>query len=146
MKGCRFLPRPVRNTYSWTTPTTNRRALKEPSMSSLLLLRDKSHQKELWTGLKMNDLQVISTDHCPFCFKEQKELGRNDFSKIPIGEPGRESHDLCIQRWGVAGKFPKPLRRTDLYQPSQDFAYFRERDNCHRLRCRFGNFLIQTRN
>jgi dihydropyrimidinase len=36
-----------------------------------------------------NDLQVISTDHCPFCMKEQKELGRDDFSKIPNGAPGR---------------------------------------------------------
>src|ERR1700733_8428581 len=50
-------------------------------------LRDKFNQKELWTGIRMNDLQVISTDHCPFCFKEQKELGRNDFTKIPNGGP-----------------------------------------------------------
>ena len=38
-------------------------------------LRDKWHQDELWKGLRMDDLQVVSTDHCPFCFKEQKELG-----------------------------------------------------------------------
>src|SRR5919204_52806 len=48
-------------------------------------LRDKSHQEQLWKGLRGNDLQVISTDHCPFCFKEQKELGRDDFSKITNG-------------------------------------------------------------
>ena len=46
-------------------------------------LREKSNQAELWKGLKMDDLQVISTDHCPFCMKEQKELGRDDFTKIP---------------------------------------------------------------
>jgi len=64
-------------------------------------LRDKSHQKELWTGLKMNDLQVISTDHCPFCFKEQKELGKNDFSKIPNGGPGVENRMSLVYNGGV---------------------------------------------
>src|SRR6476620_12085469 len=44
-------------------------------------LREKAKQAELWRGLAFNDLQCISTDHCPFCMKEQKELGRNDFSK-----------------------------------------------------------------
>src|ERR1700704_5977318 len=53
-------------------------------------LRDKSNQAELWKGLKMDDLQVISTDHCPFCMKEQKELGLGDFTKIPNGAPGVE--------------------------------------------------------
>src|SRR6266511_3353277 len=53
-------------------------------------LREKSNQTELWNGLKMDDLQVISTDHCPFCMKEQKELGKNDFTKIPNGAPGVE--------------------------------------------------------
>src|SRR5205823_13552867 len=42
-------------------------------------LRDKMNQELLWKGLRGNDLQVISTDHCPFCMKEQKELGRDDF-------------------------------------------------------------------
>ncbi len=53
-------------------------------------LRDKANQAELWKGLKTDDLQVISTDHCPFCMKEQKELGKDDFSKIPNGAPGVE--------------------------------------------------------
>jgi dihydropyrimidinase len=53
-------------------------------------LREKWNQAELWKGLKTDDLQVISTDHCPFCMKEQKELGRDDFSKIPNGAPGVE--------------------------------------------------------
>src|SRR5579864_8231106 len=46
-------------------------------------LREKWHQEKLWNGLKQDHLQVVSTDHCPFCFKEQKELGRDDFTKIP---------------------------------------------------------------
>jgi dihydropyrimidinase len=65
-------------------------------------LRDKSNQEKLWKGLRMNDLQVISTDHCPFCFKEQKELGRDDFSKIPNGGPGVEHRMSLVFDGGVA--------------------------------------------
>src|SRR5467141_1455733 len=64
-------------------------------------LRDKSNQAELWKGLRMDDLQVISTDHCPFCMKEQKELGRDDFSKIPNGAPGVEHRVPLIYKGGV---------------------------------------------
>src|SRR5918993_4921178 len=64
-------------------------------------LRDKSNQAELWKGLKMDDLQVISTDHCPFCMKEQKELGKDDFSKIPNGAPGVENRMSLIYNGGV---------------------------------------------
>lgn len=64
-------------------------------------LRAKWNQNELWTGLRMNDLQCVSTDHCPFCFKEQKELGRNDFSKIPNGGPGVEHRMSLIYNGGV---------------------------------------------
>jgi dihydropyrimidinase len=64
-------------------------------------LREKSNQAELWKGLKTDDLQVISTDHCPFCMKEQKELGRDDFSKIPNGAPGVEHRMSLIYDGGV---------------------------------------------
>lgn len=64
-------------------------------------LRGKENQEKLWQGLKFNDLQVISTDHCPFCFKEQKELGRDDFSKIPNGGPGVENRMSLIFNGGV---------------------------------------------
>jgi dihydropyrimidinase len=64
-------------------------------------LREKWHQDELWKGLRMDDLQVVSTDHCPFCFKEQKELGRDDFSKIPNGGPGVENRLSLIYNGGV---------------------------------------------
>jgi len=61
-------------------------------------LRPKQHQAALWRGLRTNDLQVVSTDHCPFCFVGQKELGRGDFSKIPNGLPGVENRmDLLHQ-------------------------------------------------
>jgi dihydropyrimidinase len=61
-------------------------------------LRPAEHQAALWQGLRTNDLSVVSTDHCPFCFKEQKELGLGDFSKIPNGLPGVETRmDLLHQ-------------------------------------------------
>jgi dihydropyrimidinase len=65
-------------------------------------IREKWNQEKLWRGLKFNDLQVVSTDHCPFCFKEQKELGRDDFSKIPNGGPGVEHRMSLIYNGGVA--------------------------------------------
>jgi dihydropyrimidinase len=61
-------------------------------------LRPREHQAALWRGLRTNDLSVVSTDHCPFCFSGQKEMGRGDFSKIPNGMPGVESRmDLLHQ-------------------------------------------------
>ena len=66
-------------------------------------LREKWHQEKLWNGLKQDHLQVVSTDHCPFCFKEQKELGRDDFTKIPNGGPGIEHRMSLIYSGGVAG-------------------------------------------
>jgi dihydropyrimidinase len=65
-------------------------------------IREKWNQEKLWRGLQFNDLQVVSTDHCPFCFKEQKELGRDDFSKIPNGGPGVEERMSLIYNGGVA--------------------------------------------
>lgn len=66
-------------------------------------LRDKSHQEALWKGLAGNDLQVVSTDHCPFCMKE-KELGKDDFSKIPNGAPGIETRMSLLYGGVLAGK------------------------------------------
>jgi dihydropyrimidinase len=71
-------------------------------------LRPKWHQDELWKGLAADDLQVVSTDHCPFCMKEgyaglpmQKELGIGDFSKIPNGAPGVETRLMLLYDGGV---------------------------------------------
>jgi dihydropyrimidinase len=66
-------------------------------------LREKWNQDKLWAGLRTDDLQVISTDHCPFCFKEQKELGLNDFTRIPNGGPGVEHRMSLIYNGGVVG-------------------------------------------
>jgi dihydropyrimidinase len=69
-------------------------------------LREKWHQEKLWQGLAKDDLQVVSTDHCPFCMKEQKELGKDDFTKIPNGGPGIEHRLSLVYSGGVhGGKF-----------------------------------------
>jgi dihydropyrimidinase len=64
-------------------------------------LRPKETQDRLWRGLTGGDLQAISTDHCPFCMKEQKELGKGDFSKIPNGAPGIETRMSLVFDGGV---------------------------------------------
>ena len=64
-------------------------------------LRDKWNQDELWQGLQFRDLETIATDHCPFCFKEQKELGLETFTKIPNGAPGVENRMSLIYNGGV---------------------------------------------
>ncbi|MGZ5888629.1 MAG: dihydropyrimidinase, partial [Ramlibacter sp.] len=67
-------------------------------------LRPKEHQPSLWRGLRTNDLCVVSTDHCPFCFAEQKEMGRGDFAKIPNGMPGVEHRMDLLHQGVVAGE------------------------------------------
>src|SRR5947208_2918825 len=64
-------------------------------------LRPKAAQDQVWRGLAFNDLQAVSTDHCPFCMKEQKELGVADFSKIPNGAPGIETRMSLVYDGGV---------------------------------------------
>ncbi|MGJ3253087.1 MAG: dihydropyrimidinase [Elainellaceae cyanobacterium] len=73
-------------------------------------LRDHSCQHALWRGLKFDDLQIVSTDHCPFCFNENlmgilksKQYGKDDFSKIPNGAPGVEFRIPLLYDGGVVG-------------------------------------------
>ncbi|MFQ5694789.1 MAG: dihydropyrimidinase, partial [Terriglobia bacterium] len=69
-------------------------------------LREKWHQEKLWAGLAQDTLQAVSTDHCPFCYKEQKEMGKGDFTKIPNGGPGIEHRLSLVHTGGVAtGRF-----------------------------------------
>lgn len=71
-------------------------------------LREHDCQHALWRGLRFDDLQIVATDHCPFCFNENphglhrsKQLGRNDFSKIPNGAPGVEFRLPLLYDGGV---------------------------------------------
>jgi dihydropyrimidinase len=72
--------------------------------STPLRSKHQSHHKDLWQGLRTNDLSVVSTDHCPFCMKEQKELGLGDFSKIPNGIGGVEHRMDLMYQGVVAGE------------------------------------------
>ncbi len=66
-------------------------------------LRTIDHQPELWKGLVKDDLQVVSTDHCPFDFHGQKDLGKGDFRKVPNGLPGVEDRMDLLHDGGVVG-------------------------------------------
>jgi dihydropyrimidinase len=64
-------------------------------------LREKENLPKLWDGLKHDHLQVVSTDHCPFCFEDQKILGKDSFAKIPNGGPGIENRMQLMYHHGV---------------------------------------------
>jgi dihydropyrimidinase len=69
-------------------------------------LRTTAHQERLWKGLQRNELQVVSTDHTPFRFKDQKQMGRESFPKIPNGVPGIEWRTVLMYHHGVVeGRF-----------------------------------------
>ncbi|MET0419359.1 MAG: amidohydrolase family protein, partial [Actinoplanes sp.] len=68
--------------------------------STPLRSKHETHRADLWQGLRTNDLSVVSTDHCPFCMKDQKELGLGDFSKIPNGI-GSVEHRVDLLYQGV---------------------------------------------
>ncbi len=71
-------------------------------------LRPKDHWEDLWSGLVKDDLQVISTDHCPFDFADQKQLGQGDFRKVPNGLPGVEDRvDLMHDGGVVSGRISR---------------------------------------
>ena len=89
-------------------------------------LRDKWHQDELWNGLRRNDLQVVSTDHCAFRFSDQKTLGVNDFSKIPNGGPGIENRLSLLYTHGVVTGLMDLNRLVELFSttPAKLFGLF----------------------
>ena len=68
--------------------------------STPLRSREEGHQNHMWQSLRTNDIQMVSTDHCPFCMKGQKELGVGDFSKIPNGI-GSVEHRMDLMYQGV---------------------------------------------
>nr|WP_296780018.1 dihydropyrimidinase [Rhodococcus sp. (in: high G+C Gram-positive bacteria)] len=68
--------------------------------STPLRSREEGHQDELWKYLRTGDVATVSTDHCPFCMKDQKEMGIGDFSKIPNGI-GSVEHRMDLMFQGV---------------------------------------------
>ncbi len=88
--------------------------------------RAKHHQDALWRGLAADDLAVVSTDHCPYCFADQKRMGIDDFSKIPNGGPGIESRLQLVHDGGVRQKRITLNRMVDLLSttPARLFGLF----------------------
>ena len=68
--------------------------------STPLRARADGHQHAMWQALRTNDLQMVSTDHCPFCMKGQKDLGLGAFRKIPNGI-GSIEHRMDLMYQGV---------------------------------------------
>ena len=76
-------------------------------------IRAKAEQKYLWRGLKKGDIQTVSTDHCSFTL-EQKDMGREDFTKIPGGLPGVETRGELLYTFGVAKKQISPAKMCEV--------------------------------
>ena len=89
--------------------------------STPLRSRAEGHQDHMWQALRTNDLQMVSTDHCPFCMKDQKELGRGDFRAIPNGIGGDRAPDgPDVPGRGHRPDLPVALGRADLDHPGPD--------------------------
>lgn len=87
-------------------------------------LRPKSHQAAMWRGLALDDLQIVATDHCPFC-TWQREVGRDDFRIIPNGLPGIE-HRVEQMYSGVSHGYISLTRWVDIISttPAKMFGMF----------------------
>jgi dihydropyrimidinase len=77
-------------------------------------LREKKNQASLWKALEDGSLSVVSTDHCPFRFADQKSLGKGDFTKIPNGGPGIENRMQILWQFGVNSGRLSPERFVEL--------------------------------
>jgi dihydropyrimidinase len=64
-------------------------------------LRESRHHDHLWKAIENGWLQVVGSDHCGFNFKDQKEMGRGDFRKIPNGAPSIENRLAILYTYGV---------------------------------------------
>ncbi|MFT7476323.1 MAG: dihydropyrimidinase [Verrucomicrobiales bacterium] len=76
--------------------------------STPLRTKHEHHHQDLWKGLRMNELSVVATDHCPFCMKDQKELGLGDFRGIPNGIGGVEHRMDLIYQGVLQGEISLP--------------------------------------
>ncbi len=89
-------------------------------------LRDESNWDLLWSGLAGGDLQVVSTDHCPFNFVGQKDMGKDSFAAIPNGAPGIEHRLMLLFSEGVNKGRISANRFVDLVStsPAKLFGLF----------------------
>jgi dihydropyrimidinase len=64
-------------------------------------LRDKANQSVLWNGVKSRAISTIATDHAPFSFRGQKDMGKDAFTKIPNGIPSIQERVDLVYTYGV---------------------------------------------
>ncbi len=64
-------------------------------------LRDRENQQVLWNAIRSGEVNTLATDHAPFDFVGQKDMGRDDFSKIPNGIPSLEDRINLLYTYGV---------------------------------------------
>jgi dihydropyrimidinase len=89
-------------------------------------LRPPDNPPALWRHLAQGGLQTVGTDHCPFFFAGQKDLGRDDFTRIPNGLPGIEARLAILYSCGVGAGRLTPTRWVDLCctAPAQIFGLY----------------------
>ena len=72
--------------------------------STPLRSRAEGHHATLWEGLRDDSLAVVSTDHCPFCLREQKLMNGESFNVVPNGIGGVEHRVDLVHQGVVAGE------------------------------------------
>ncbi len=89
-------------------------------------LRDRSHQEKLWHGLKKGTIQTVATDHCPFYYEKEKQLGADDFTKAPGGAPGVECRMTLLFSEGVnKGRLsPQEFVKVTAENPAKLFGMY----------------------
>ena len=93
--------RPARSTSSSTSRSSTGPTSRARSTSTRRRRAPKANQEVLWNAVRTNVLQAISTDHCAYLFKGQKDAGKDDFRQIPNGGPGLENRLQMIHHFGV---------------------------------------------
>lgn len=89
-------------------------------------IRTQNHQDALWAGLTSGTIGIVSSDHCPLCFKTQKVIGREDFRDIPNGGPGVENRMIVLYSEGVASGRLSVQRYVEVTaeRPAKEFGLF----------------------
>jgi dihydropyrimidinase len=91
-------------------------------------LRPKHHHEHLWRGLRTDDLQVVATDHCPFCMRGQKELGKDSFAKVPNGMPGIETRMVLLHEAVREGRITlERMVQISATSPAKIFGMYPEK-------------------
>jgi len=88
-------------------------------------LRDKANKEILWQGVELGEIDTIGTDHCPFSYSVDKQLGKDDFTKCPNGMPGVETRYPLMITAALEGKISfETLINTCAANPAKLFGLY----------------------